>query len=163
MHLIVRSFLSLTLFYATVPIAQTQQPLPALFPRDIGVAKINPEDIKASPGWSKQEENPPVSARNALLLAHQELRRFDKTIKYDRDKYRWRFHSIVLVPPSRHGNWYWLAKFDFKDVHSSGATMPEQVQIPILMNGRSVKLKVPEPQEDMDASGIPEMDAPGSP
>lgn len=125
-----------------------------------GVTKIDPSAIKASPRWKVGEENPPVSARKAIELATREIKRFDKTIQYDRDEYRWKFRSIELIPPQRYENWYWVAKFDFENIHVSQDDLFEQVWVPVLMSGRVVKLVLPDPPKEMNPDGIDMMSLP---
>jgi hypothetical protein len=144
---------------STRPEVPVVRSLPRLFPRFSGAAKVDPQEIRGSARWTEDAENPPVSARTAISLATQEIKRFDKTLDYDRAKNRWRFHSVELIPPRRYGNWYWRARFDFVDVTTLGDSMPEQVWIPVSMNGTAVELRLPKPPEDMDPEGIDEFDS----
>ena len=167
-----RSFL--TLFFVVVslnvsssddsPINDTEparRPLPQLYPRFGKLYEIDRKAVRTATKWDKDAENSPVSARNAIALATREIKRFDTTIKYDRTKNRWSFHSVELIPPRRHGNWYWLAKFNFESIPEEinrMAGIPEQVWIPVLMNGKVVKLTLPDPPGDIDPDGIDEME-----
>ena len=97
---------------------------------------IREADIKKTPGWKADAENPPVSARKSIALAT----RLRKSLLPDSKKYKWRLVSAELNPYWLPERWYWVVEFEGNRTDVSNETgLAPQLRVVILMDGTVLK------------------------
>jgi hypothetical protein len=95
---------------------------------------ISRKAIANAPKWRDGDDNPPVSARSALVIATRERDRIDRLLDYDRSVYKWKLKGISLKPADG-GGWYWLVEFEQRAPSVSILGMVPFLHIPVLMDG----------------------------
>ena len=97
---------------------------------------VSASDVTKTPIWAPTAEHPPLSPRQALGIARNQLR----TLVKDADD--WPLHEIGLTDMGDHLHWIYMVYFFRKyppDVAVYGA---DHFYIPVLMDGRVIKPKV---------------------
>jgi hypothetical protein len=100
---------------------------------NIDIGLLTNQDILSLPGWRATEDNPPISARQALIIADRCRR--ERLI--DKENSKWGLESLTLYPLDSDSNkWCWRVMFT-PDEHSSqvGGRGLEFFRIFVLMDG----------------------------
>lgn len=93
---------------------------------------VTGEDLRHTPSWRADQENPPLSARKALRIADEEKARLLAKSKPETFK----FYSLTLEEAGE-GKWYWRALY-FQE-RPGGTGVPVSFTAIVLMNGKVVK------------------------
>ncbi len=97
------------------------------------VIEIKDKDLMASPDWSANDENPPLSARKAISIA---TKLKGKLIK-DTDDIKWTIGQASLVP-AKDSKWYWLIYFDPVPQRPFSGNI-QSLRLVVLMDGTAIE------------------------
>jgi hypothetical protein len=104
------------------------------------VARLTTATLAKSPPWSEDAENPPLSARKAMRLAHKEKERLTANARF---KALWMFEDARLrsVADLRDckDRWFWVITYTESHAVSSGP--PIRLPIFVTMDGKVVKAR----------------------
>lgn len=95
--------------------------------------EITRENLNASPEWKENEENPPLSARKAIVIA---TKLKDKLVK-DSVEFKWKLQRASLTP-AVNDKWYWLVHFD-AEFQGGSSGIPNHLRLVVLMDGTAVE------------------------
>ncbi len=103
--------------------------------------------IDKTPIWRERDDQPPLAARKALLLARAELPKFCRdALSTNRDAANWKLISVALTPLAHEGQWIYLVRFDPPALTSNvlvfDPSMNEHITIPVLMSGVAVEPEI---------------------
>jgi hypothetical protein len=100
--------------------------------------EIDKETVRKSPRWDPAEENPPVSARAALLIAN----RFRRDRLRNNALWEWRLSYITLYPiDGENCKWCWCIRFAAHVKKGGFFDRPPEFTVFVLMNGEIVMPK----------------------
>lgn len=100
--------------------------------------EIDKEAVRKSPRWDPAYENPPVSARAALLIANQ----FRRDSLRDNALWEWRLAYITLYPiDGKNNKWCWCIRFAAHAKKGGYSGRPPEFAVFVLMNGKIVMPK----------------------
>jgi hypothetical protein len=104
-----------------------------------GVAYVSsiPSDVlEKTPAWSDKDENPPLSARKALGMTEEVVKRMIKTP----DDWKVKLEGLTLC---REGSrWYWHAQFVWHPKAGGFSGVPPHLDVIVLMDGRVIEPRV---------------------
>jgi hypothetical protein len=100
------------------------------------IVRVSPKDLKQSPSWKKDEENPPLSARKAIKLA---TKMKDSLVKDSKD-FKWELQSAALEPAGN-DKWLWIVCYQAVFSGASVSSVPH-LRLAVLMDGKVVKPEV---------------------
>lgn len=111
---------------------------------------ISDTDLRQSPKWAEDADNPPLSARRALSIAKAMKEKLSKQTGAftDNGDLRWELDSIQLVPWTDWKNegisqrWYWLVRYEAHAARGGSTGIPFDLRLPILMDGRPIEPKI---------------------
>lgn len=100
---------------------------------------VTQEMLDRTPRWDRRNQNPPLSANEAMVLAERFRLRLVKSEKLpdpsDIDYGRWELTAAELTPfDSKH--WYWRVRFQYF-VEQTGP--PNELELFVLMDGTVVE------------------------
>jgi hypothetical protein len=98
------------------------------------VTDVFDADLSKSPAWKSTDENPPVSAGNAIRSAAT-LR--DARVRPVKER-PWKLASADLCHAEDVDRWYWQIEFDRPDHDEEGREVGAQFVVIVLMNGVAV-------------------------
>lgn len=110
---------------------------------------VSPELFNASPKWDDDAENPPLSARKAILLTSRIRDLVASKFDYDEHEFKWKLRSASLQQ-SEHETWFWLVSYEAegKLIDLAGNDRPHRMDLIVLMNGIVVPPKVQDIKRD---------------
>lgn len=98
---------------------------------------VTQEALQTSPCWADGEENPPLSARRAIVLATAKK---DKLVSDSAD-WKWHLESASLHQVEE-GRWVWLVHFEAYPPSFGGiAGAPPFLNLVVLMDGTIIEPK----------------------
>jgi hypothetical protein len=92
--------------------------------------------VKATPVWTPEATCPPLEPRRAIEIATTQLHDLVK------DPAKWYFLQINLVDFGDHLHWVYVVMFDRQYPPDLAVYGGDYFQIPVLMNGATLKPKV---------------------
>jgi hypothetical protein len=96
------------------------------------VVTITNQMIENSPVWADDDENPPLSARDAIKRANE----IKNKLVQDSEMFKWKLASASLTPAKEKSKkWYWLIyyKAEFQGINRAG--YPDDLRLVVLMDG----------------------------
>jgi hypothetical protein len=99
------------------------------------VADVRVEDLEQAPPWRLEDENPPLSARDALKLAIAERDRLE-AVQPEQNRCKWWLEPVQLHPAGQN-RWYWVVTYCGFPPGVDGGR-PYELVIPVLMDGRTI-------------------------
>lgn len=103
---------------------------------------ISTDQFKRQPKWLKDQENPPVSARQAIRLANSQLKGVEKELRLAKTTLRFKHASIESF-----GDDYWAWVVEYNEYFNSDL-LSGRVRIIVLMDGKAIAPSVKKPEEE---------------
>jgi hypothetical protein len=102
---------------------------------------VTPAVLAKTPVWDEKDENPPVSARQAIKLADKARERIVK----DTDDWKWHREHVELH--EFFGRWYWTVRYRAYNTDIVFyVTLPELTLV-VLMDGTVIEPTIVEPKK----------------
>lgn len=95
---------------------------------------ITREQLTLTPEWKFEDQNPPLSVREAMSIAARHL------AKEVVEASGWRFIKVSLEPTSVQGRWIYVISFDSTPA-SEGNKLWPPFDVAVLMNGQPVDIR----------------------
>ena len=102
------------------------------------------------PPWVATEDNPPLSARQAITLAIAKRESmFDAT-----QRHTWVLQHAALYPSdSQNGYWYWLVEFQEEFQHKSNGR-PGKLRLVVMMDGTVIEPILKDDEQPADNNSL---------
>lgn len=101
--------------------------------------QVTPDQVRKTPPWRRDAENPPLSARTAIKQAADALETLSKQIPLDKEVYGdadWGFRSLELKPLDSADRWAWIVHYELTSLMASKPRL--HLEIAVLMNGQVI-------------------------